>query len=93
MLEILFSFIVEVLVYIVSYYTGKILILIFTLRKYSSERFNKSSRRGWRKNSFFITNAEKNKKQISFNYTCIIGFLFWVVFICMIVIKYVVLSD
>ncbi len=85
----LFTFIVEVLVYIVSYYTGKMLILIFTLGKYSSERFNKSARRGWKKNSFFITNAEKNKKYISFNYTCIIGFLFWVALICIIVIKYV----
>ncbi len=93
MLEVIFELVVEVLIYIVSYYTGKILILVFTLGKYSSERFKKSARRGWKNNSFIITNTEKNEKQISFNYTCIIGFLFWVVFICIIVIKYVVLSD
>ncbi len=85
MLEVLFTYIVEVLVYVVSFNTGKILIIIFTLGKYSSE-CNKSAKRGWKKNSNPIINTEKNKKNISFNYTCIIGFLFWVVLVTVFII-------
>ena len=77
--EVMLTYVFDVLVYIVSYNTGKILILIFTLGKYSSEGFNKSFKRAWGKNSFPITNAEENKKYISFDFTCVIGFLFWVV--------------
>ncbi len=93
MLEMLFTVIVEFVIYIavctVSYYTGKILILTFTLGKYSSESYFDTSDN----NSFFITNVETNKKQISSLYTSNIGFLAWIVFICIIVIKYLVLSD
>ncbi len=86
MLEVLFTYIVELLIYIVSYNTGKILIVIFTFGTYSSECNIKGGKRGWIKNSIPIANVEENKKRISFNYTCIIGFLFWVVLVTMFII-------
>ena len=73
--EVMLTFVFDVLVYIVSYYTGK----IFTLGKYSSEGCNNSHILLKPLYSFPITNAEENKKYISFDFTCVIGFLFWVV--------------
>lgn len=84
-LEAILTYVFDVLVYIVSYNTGKILILIFTFGKYSSESIS-SVKRTWKKKSVPVTSAEENKKCISFNYTCTIGFLFWVVLVTIFII-------
>ncbi len=90
-LEELIISIAEVIFYVlvctVFYNTGKMLIFIFTLGKYSS--INKRIKIGWIRNSFQITENEENKKCISYECSCNIGFLFWVIFICIILIKYV----
>jgi hypothetical protein len=82
-LEILFALIFDVViygvVYIVSYHSGKILILVFTLGRYSSEPFNRFAKSGWLKSPFLVPTAKENKNCISFNYTCNIGFVFWIV--------------
>ncbi len=82
-LEIFFTFIAELVfygaVYIVSYNTGKILIFVFTLGRYSSETFNKYAKSGWLKSSFLAPSDGKSKKHVSFNYTCNMGFAFWIV--------------
>ncbi len=66
-------------VYIVSYNTGKILIFVFTLGKYFSEPFNKYAKSGWLKSSFLVPADDESKKCVSFNYTCNMGFAFWIV--------------
>ena len=68
------------LVYVVSYNTGKILIIIFTFGNYSSAGIiSKRVKISKEENSLPITNAEKNNKYISAAYTCFIGFFFWLV--------------
>jgi hypothetical protein len=84
-LEILFTLIFDLViygvVYSVSYYTGKIFILVFTLGRYSSEPFNKYVKSGWLKSPFLISTAKEINNCISFNYTCNIGFVFWIVLV------------
>jgi hypothetical protein len=77
--QILFRFLFEVVAYSVGYLTGKVLIRVFTLGRWSSEFVDKPSRA--RKRGERRADRRSGAKVVSADTTVFIGALFWAVVI------------
>jgi hypothetical protein len=72
--EVLLRFVFEIVFYVLGYATGWLLIPVFSFGRYTAEPLS-PPRRGQRRGR---SRAPKGPRQVSIEFTALIGILFWI---------------